>query len=69
MRSMRVLTPSGGGVYTYDVNVVSALIKDLSSPNVYTKAKCFEVKSSLILCTQVYPNMNQITGSYKAVKI
>ena len=50
-------------------NLSSALIKGLCSPNVYKQAKCFEVKSSQILSTQVYPNMNLTTGSYKAVKI
>ena len=50
-------------------NLSTALIKELCSTNVYKKAKCFEVKSSQILSTQVDPNMNCITGSYKAVKI
>ena len=50
-------------------NLSSALIKGPCSPSVYKKAKHFEVKPSQILSTQVYPNMNRITGSYKAVKI
>ena len=46
-----------------------ALIKKLCSDNVFKKAKRFEVKVSTILSTQVFPNDNMNTGSYRAVKI
>ena len=49
--------------------LTSTVIKSLCSSNVFKKAKRFEVKKSIILTTQVYPLENQITGSYKAVKI
>ena len=44
-------------------------IKLLSSPSVFKKAKRFEVKSSTIISTQVFPQQNCINGSYRAVKI
>ena len=71
MQSMHVLTQgvvSPDEIHTVP-NLSSALIKGLCSPNVYKQAKCFEVKSSQILRTQVYRNMSRIKGSYKAVKI
>ena len=71
MQSIQVLTQcviSPDEIHTVS-NLSSALIKVLCSPNVYKQAKCFEVKCSQILSTQVYPNMNCIIGSYKAVKI
>ena len=44
-------------------------IKQLTSPSVYNKAKRFEVKTSTVFSTQVFPLINCINGSYRAVKI
>ena len=43
-------------------------IKLLTSPSIFKKAKRFEVKTSTVLSTQVYPDDNCICGFYKAVK-
>ena len=51
--------------YTYDMDL---FVDRGVNANCHWYA-CFEVKSSEILCTQVYPKTNRITGSYKAVKI
>ena len=63
MRRMHVLAQGVG--YTYDMDL---FVDRGVNVNCHWYA-CFEVKSSEILCTQVYPKTNRITGSYKAVKI
>ena len=49
--------------------LTTGIIKSLCSINVYKKAKKFEVKKSELISTRVNSSYNQITGSFKSVKI
>ena len=44
-------------------------IKLLTSPSIFKKAKRFEVKTSTVFSTQVFPHDSCISGFYRAVKI